>query len=86
MWPFPQPVRIGTSYFYFSDGKPCLGERLAVITSREVHDFIIRYLMTEEMQAADRKYVIGLKYDIEEDKFHWENGESWENWRELCSL
>ncbi|XP_071521624.1 LOW QUALITY PROTEIN: uncharacterized protein [Panulirus ornatus] len=76
LWPYPQPVRIGTSFFYFSAEGPCLGERLAVISSREVHDFIVRYLMTEEMKTADMKYVIGLKYDIEEDKFHWENGKT----------
>ncbi|XP_042214596.1 uncharacterized protein LOC121861101 [Homarus americanus] len=71
--PLPQPVRIDSSYFYFSN-KKCLGERRAVISSREVHDFIFRYMMTEELHVEDRKFVIGIDYDIEDDQFHWENG------------
>ncbi|XP_045624002.1 uncharacterized protein [Procambarus clarkii] len=71
--PLPQPVRIESSYFYFTTGR-CLGERRAVVWSREVHDFIVRYMMTEEVAMAHTSFIIGLRYEPEDDQFRWEDG------------
>lgn len=73
LWPLPQPVRIDSSFYYFSENR-CLGERKAVITSPKVHNFIVHYLMTEEIPVAHKHFVIGLNYGIDDDIFEWEDG------------
>lgn len=81
--PFPRPVRIGNSYYYFTpSSSQCLGERKAIISSLEVHQFIVRFMMTEELLVKDRKFIIGLEYNHKDDKFHWDNGKTWtcSNW------
>ncbi|XP_064090184.1 uncharacterized protein LOC135204108 [Macrobrachium nipponense] len=71
--PFPEPVRIDTSYYYFTTND-CRGDRLAVIPSREVHNFIVGYMLTEEKTFSDFRFIIGLKYDADDDRFTWDNG------------
>lgn len=78
--PFPQPVRVGRSFYYFSRNA-CRHSRRAVVSGMEVHDFIMGFLLTEELLVEDRKYIIGLEYKPEDDEFFWENGK-----RESCSV
>lgn len=75
LYPFPRPCRVGTSFFYFSPVE-CVGERRAVIASPEIHDFIVRYLMTEELQTKETNFVIGLTLDLLDDRFFWDNGKT----------
>ncbi|KAK3855977.1 hypothetical protein Pcinc_037653 [Petrolisthes cinctipes] len=75
--PFPRPVRIGNSFYYFSPySRTCLGERMAVISTPEVHQFIVSFMMSEELLVKDRKFIIGLSFDHEDDEFHWDNGKT----------
>lgn len=72
--PYPQPVRVGTSFYYFSHN-PCRRvSRQAVISRVQVHDFIVSYLLTEELVVQSQSFVIGLRYDPDDDEFFWENG------------
>ncbi|KAK7083622.1 hypothetical protein SK128_021152 [Halocaridina rubra] len=72
--PLPQPLRVEGSFFYFSREEPCHGERLAVISSPEVHKFIFGYMMTEEKKMIEERIIIGLNYDAKDDRFTWSNG------------
>ncbi|XP_045125261.1 uncharacterized protein LOC123512751 isoform X2 [Portunus trituberculatus] len=71
--PYPQPVRVGRSYYYFSRN-PCRLSRQAVVSGMEVHDFITSYLLTEEVEIEEQIFIVGLRYDTKEDEFFWVNG------------
>ena len=72
---FPEPVRIDGSYFYFAQNQPCQGDRLAVISSPDVHNFIVGFIATKEKIYHEHRFVIGLNYNADHDKFSWDNGE-----------
>lgn len=72
--PLPQPIRIDGSFFYFSRNEPCHGDRLAVVSNPDVHNYIVNYMMTEEKLLSEDRLIIGIEYIAEHDKFKWANG------------
>ncbi|XP_047490065.1 uncharacterized protein LOC125039814 [Penaeus chinensis] len=79
------PFRIGSSFFYLDD-TTCIGkdDRKAVISNRKVHDFLSRYLVLANLNAAATytSFLFGLQYKGHIHKVIWQNGRPYDYYNE----